>query len=332
MNIVRFGVLGAASVAPYSLIRHVQRNPEAEVVGIASRDVRAAARYARKYHIPRVHQTYQHVVDDPDINAIYIPLPTALHGRWTLAGIAAGKHVLCEKPLAANAEEARHVAQVAAGSGLVVAEAFHSLMHPMWQRIEHVVLSGTMGRIERIDAAFSFPLPFRGNFRRDFDLGGGALLDIGCYPVGFVCELGGLPEVVAAGAKLFSPEVDRAMAAELRFASGAQGRITASMWSLSRPRFDVRVLGADGELRAYNPVSPQNINRIVIRDKQGHRWSERATRRPTYAYQLDAFIDAVLRGTPMRTTAANAVTKLAAIDAIYDYAGLRPRCRASPRL
>jgi predicted dehydrogenase len=332
MNVVRFGVLGAASVAPYALIRHARRNPEAEVVAIASRDIRAAARYARKYHIPRVHRTYQDVVDDPDINAIYIPLPTALHGRWTLAGIAAGKHVLCEKPLAANATEARHIAQVAAGSGLVVAEAFHSLMHPMWQRVEHVVSSGQVGRIERIDAAFSFPLPFRGNFRRNFDLGGGALLDVGCYPVGFVCELGGLPDVISAGARLFSPEVDRAMAAGLRFASGAQGRIVASMWSMSRPRFVVRVLGADGELRAYNPVSPQNMNWIVIRDKQGHRWSERATRRPSYAYQLEAFIDAVLRDIPMLTTAAHAVTKLAAIDAIYVRAGLHPRSPASPPL
>ena len=330
MNVVRFGVLGAASVAPYALIRHARRNPEAEVVAIASRDVRAAARYARKYRIPRVHRTYQDVVDDPDINAIYIPLPTALHGRWTLAGIAAGKHVLCEKPLAANAAEARHVAQVAEGSGLVVAEAFHSLTHPMWQRVEHVVSSGQMGGIERIDAAFSFPLPFPGNFRRDFDLGGGALLDVGCYPVGFVCELGGLPEVIIARAKLFSAEVDRAMTAELRFASGAQGKIVASMWSLSTPRFDVRVLGSDGELRAYNPVSPQNMNRIVVRDKQGHRWSERATRRPSYAFQLEAFIEAVLRGGPVLTTAAHAVTKLAAIDAIYERAGLQRRSAASP--
>jgi predicted dehydrogenase len=330
--VVRIGVLGAASVAPYALLKPSRANPSVEIVAVAARDIRRAEAFAVKHAIARVHRRYEDLVSDPEIDAVYNPLPTGLHGRWTLAAIKAGKHVLCEKPFTANAAEARVVAAAAAASGLVVAEAFHSVYHPMWQRIEDVVFSGQLGEVQRIDAAFSFPLPFINNFRRDYHLGGGALMDVGCYPVGFVCRLAaGEPEVLAARAKLFSHEVDRAMTAELRYPNGATGQIVASMWSVSRPRLRVHVKGSEGELRAYNPVSPQGMNRLVIRDASGRRHTERAVRHPSsYACQLDAFVGSILRGDPVRTSPQHAVRTLSVIDAIYRAAGLSPRQPTDP--
>ena len=165
-------MLGAASVAPYALLKPARANPSTKIMAIAARDICRAEMFAVKHGITRVHRSYQDLVGDPEIDAVYNPLPTGLHGRWTLAAIKAGKHVLCEKPFTANAAEAGVVAAAAAASGLVVAEAFHSVDHPMWQRIEDIVFSGQLGEVRRIDAAFSFPLPFINNFRRDYHLGG----------------------------------------------------------------------------------------------------------------------------------------------------------------
>lgn len=170
-----------------------------------------------------------------------------------------------------------------------------------------------------------FPLPRFSDIRYRYDLAGGATMDAGCYPVHIVRMLGGEePEVVSATATLHTPDIDRAMTAELRFPSGHTGRVTASMWSKALLRISARVVGEDGELTVLNPFMPQLFHRLTVR-VGGHRRVERFDRRPSYAYQLDAFTAAVLRAEPILTPPEDAVANMAVIDGIYAKAGMRLR-------
>ena len=319
---VRIGILGAARVAPGALIIPASENAEVVVAAIAARDVARAEAFGAKYGIARVHESYEALVADSDLDAVYIPLPNALHGKWTRAALSAGKHVLCEKPFTANAAEAREIAELAAKSDRVAMEAFHYRYHPLALRIEQIVASGELGKLKRVEAALCFPLPKFSDIRYNYSLAGGATMDAGCYAVHMARTFGGsTPEVVSAQAKLRDPRVDRAMTAELRFAGGHTGRVLCSMWSTRLLQINAKVVGDRGELRVINPVMPQLFHRLSIRSSDGKR-VERFPRRPSYAYQLDAFAAAVLRGEPVKTTPQDAIENMTVIDAIYRAAEL----------
>jgi predicted dehydrogenase len=319
---VQIGVLGAARIAPPALIKPAKANNDVVVAAVAARDVSRARAFAAKHDIARVHDSYEALIADPDLDAVYNPLPNGLHGRWTRAALAAGKHVLCEKPFTANAAEAREIAELAATSDRVVMEAFHYRYHPMALRIEEIIASGELGKLMRVEAALCFPLPKFSDIRYNYSLAGGATMDAGCYAVHMVRTFGGsTPEVVSAQAKLRDPQVDQAMTAEVRFAEGHTGRIRCSMWSSRLLDFSAHVVGDQGELRALNPILPQVYHRLSVRSSTGKR-VERFPRRASYAYQLDAFAAAVLRGEPVKTTPEDAVENMTVIDAIYRAAGL----------
>ncbi|OBH04276.1 MULTISPECIES: Gfo/Idh/MocA family protein [unclassified Mycobacterium] len=319
---IRFGILGAARIAPLALVNPAKESGEVEVAAVAARDASRAKAFAGKHGIARVHDSYEALIADPDLDAVYIPLPNGLHGRWTRAALAAGKHVLCEKPFAANAAEAREIADLAASSDRVVMEAFHYRYHPLTRRVEEIIASGELGKLQRVEAALCFPLPRFSDIRYNYSLAGGATMDAGCYAVHMVRTFGGsTPEVVSAQAKLRNPRVDRAMTAEVRFARGHAGRVRCSMWSSRLLEISARVVGEQGEVRVLNPVLPHLINRLSVRSPEGKR-VERFSRRPSYAYQLDAFAGAVLRAQPFETTPEDAIENMTVIDAIYRAAGL----------
>jgi predicted dehydrogenase len=319
---VRIGILGAARIAPLALINPARGNDEVEVAAVAARDISRAEAFAAKHGIARVHGSYEALIADPELDAVYNPLPNGLHGRWTRAALAAGKHVLCEKPFTANAAEAREIADLGAKSDRVVMEAFHYRYHPLALRIEQLIASGELGKLKRVESAFCMPLPKFSDIRYDYSLAGGATMDVGCYAVDMMRTFGGsIPEVVSAQAKLRDPRVDRAMTAELRFAGGHTGRVLCSMWSRNLLQLSAKVVGDRGEvrLRVLNPVAP--FSRLSIGSAEGKR-VERFPRRPSYAYQLDAFAAAVLRGEPVKTTPEDAVENMTVIDEIYRAAGL----------
>jgi predicted dehydrogenase len=319
---VQIGVLGAARIAPPALIKPAKANADVVVAAVAARDVSRARAFAGKHDIARVHDSYEALIADPDLDAVYNPLPNGLHGKWTRAALAAGKHVLCEKPFTANAAEAREIAELVAKSDRVVMEAFHYRYHPMASRIEEIIASGELGKLERVEAALCFPWPKFSDIRYNYSLAGGATMDAGCYAVHMVRTFGGsTPEVVSAQAKLRDPQIDRAMTAEVRFAEGHTGRIRCSMWSPRLLDFSAHVVGDQGELYALNPIMPQIYHRLSIRSSTGKR-VERFPRRASYAYQLDAFAAAVLRGEPVKTTPEDAIENMSVIDAIYRAAGL----------
>jgi predicted dehydrogenase len=325
MTQLRIGLLGAARIAPSALVRPAAKVPEAVVTAVAARDPERARRFAAKHGIPTVHAGYQELLDDKDVDAVYNPLPNALHARWTLSALAAGKHVLCEKPFTSNAAEARTVADAANASGLVVMEAFHYRYHPMAARMREIMDSGELGTVRSVETSMCFPLPVFGDSRYSYPLGGGALMDGGCYALHLLRLLGeGTPEVVGAVATRRDPDIDRAMTADLRFPGGASGRITASLWSRRLLDFTARVRGDRGELKVTNYLAPHVFNRLTVTTAAGTR-RERVHGGHTYTYQLRAFTEAVLHGGPVLTSAEDAVVTMGLIDDIYRAAGMRPR-------
>ncbi len=248
-------MLGAAKIAPPAIVRPARAVDEAEVVAVAARDPERARAFASKHHIPKVHDSYSSLLDDPDVDAIYNPLPNGLHGRWTIAALEAGKPVLCEKPFTANAAEAEEVAAVARRTGLVVMEAFHYRYHPMAIRMVSLLRSGELGPIHHIEAWMCTPLWPPRDIRWQLGLAGGSTMDLGCYTIHLTRSLAGAePEVVTAEARQRSAGVDRWLRADLRLPDGATGRITAAM--LSRR---LLALGAAGDVRERRDPRGQPI-------------------------------------------------------------------------
>ncbi|MBP2702907.1 Gfo/Idh/MocA family oxidoreductase [Microbispora sp. RL4-1S] len=320
---MRIGALGAARITPNALVKPARLVPGVEVTAVAARDRGRAAAFAAKHRIPRVLDSYEALVTDPAVDAVYNPLPNALHTEWTLRALEAGKHVLCEKPLTSNAEEARRVAEAADKAGLVVMEAFHYRYHPLAERMRAIV--GQIGEVRRIETAMCFPLPRFSDIRYDLALSGGALMDAGCYAVHCARLLGGgEPEVTSARALLRSPGVDRAMTAELAFPSGATGRVHASLWSSSLLRLSARVTGSRGEMRVTNFALPQLFHRLSY-TVDGVTRREKVPGDATYTCQLRAFETAVRTGDGNLTPPADAIANMTVIDQIYRAAGLAPR-------
>lgn len=320
---VRIGIVGAARIAPMALIKPARACDDVSVAAVAARDVARARDFATKHGIDTAYGSYDELIADRDLDAVYIPLPNGLHGRWIRAAIDAGKHVLCEKPFTANEAEAVDIAERAATSDRVVMEAFHYRYHPLALRVEEIVASGELGKLQHVETAMCFPLPKFSDIRYNYALAGGATMDGGCYAIHMarIFGGGGTPEVVSAQAKLRDGQVDRAMTAELRYPAGHTGRVRCSMWSTSLVEMSARVIGEDGELRVFNPVLPQLYHRLTVRSANGKR-VERFPRRASYSYQLDAFAGAVLRGEPVKTTPQDAVENMRVIDAVYRAAGL----------
>jgi predicted dehydrogenase len=318
-------VLGAARIAPNALCKPARAVAEVQVTAVAARDPARAAAFARTWNIPTVHSGYAELLADREIDAVYVPLPNGLHAQWTLAAIAAGKHVLCEKPFTSNAQQAREVQAAAEGTHLVVMEAFHYRYHPLMARAVDLIRGDAIGEVRHVQTRFCFPLPIFSDIRDNYALAGGALMDAGCYAVHCLRTLGpGEPEVRSATATLHKPQVDRAMTASLRFPTGASGTITCSMWSHRLLAVSARVIGTSGEVRITNFIAPQYYHRLTVQSGKG-RWTETVPGEPTYTCQLRAFAAAVEHGGPVLTPPADSVSTMDIIDAIYRAAGLNPR-------
>jgi predicted dehydrogenase len=318
---LRIGVLGAAKIAPMALVRPARLVPGAVVAAVAARDPVRAASFAHKHGIEKVHASYDDLVADPSIDAIYNPLPNALHAEWTLKALDAGKHVLCEKPFTSNEAEAREVADASKHSGLVVMEAYHYRYHPLAERMRTVAHSGQLGEVKHIHVAMCFPLPKFSDIRYSYPLGGGTSMDC-CYAVHVLRLLGnGEPTVESANALLRTPDIDRAMQATYSFADGSTGSTSTSMWSRKLLQFSASVTGTRGRMKVLNFIAPQFYNRISL-NVDGRKTHEGMRGDATYTYQLRAFVAAVREGGPVITDPEDAVLTMHVIDDLYRKAGL----------
>lgn len=327
---LRLGLLGTARISPKAAIAPANKLPGVEIAAVAARDPSRAERFAAKHGIPKVHPDYMALIRDPHIDAIYNPLPNHLHGLWTVAALKAGKHVLCEKPLAANAQEAATIAQTATATGRICMEAFHYRYHPAFLRMESLIARGTLGPLLDLEAHFCTPLLRLGDIRYRYDLAGGALMDLGCYTVHMLRTLArSEPRVITAQARRFGPTIDRRMDAELCFDASphaqADGvvaaRLRCSMLSSTLLRVILVARCAGGEIRLWNPVVPHYFHRLRIR--QGDGWETEHFPGPTsYDYQMVAFAEAVETGRPPLTHAHDGHANMQVIDNIYRLAGL----------
>ncbi len=322
---LRIGILGAARIAPMALIRPARAAPEAAVVAVAARDPQRAQAFATKHGIGRVHSSYDALLADPEVDAVYNPLPNSLHCEWTIRALHAGKHVLCEKPIASNAAEAERMAQAAQQTERVLVEAFHWRYHPLAARLREIIGSGELGAVRHVEAHLCIPLLLPGDIRYKLDLGGGATMDTGCYAISIMRFLAGAePEVVHAEARLSSPGVDRYMEAKFRFPDGRTGRITCSLFSSVLLRASARVDGERGAMTVFNPIAPHLYHRLRVHTAAGSR-SERVRGDATYTHQLRAFVAAIRNGAAVPTGPDHGIANMRVIDAVYLKAGLQPR-------
>jgi predicted dehydrogenase len=314
------GLLGAARIAPKAVIEPAPGL--AQVVAVAARERTRAAEFAARHGIARVFDDYAALVESPDIDAVYVGLPASAHYEWTLRALAAGKHVLCEKPLCSNASEARVLVDAADKAGRVLMEAHHWRYHPLAERMGAIVRSGVLGRLERFDAVFDAPIHSPTDIRWKYELGGGALMDLGCYTVQWLRFVAGNEgRVVRAQADEHPRHVDRALSADIVFPGGLEARIACSMHP--EGRFVARLVleGDAGRLSVDNPLAPQNGHEIVLDTAAGES-RERVVGSTTYRHQLEAFATAVSSGAQPLTGGRDAIETAALIDAIYLAAGL----------
>jgi len=320
---VRLGVLGAAAILETAVTTPARQVPEIRVEAIAARDRDRAAETAARQGIPRVLDDYDAVLADPDVDAVYVPTPAALHGAWTRRAIRAGKHVLCEKPLTANADEAAEIHDVAEASGLVVMEAFHSRHHPVWAGVRRLLADGAIGRVRTAAADFCVPIPDRTDIRWRVALGGGALMDLGVYPLRLLEHVVGGARVRSATA-VDEGGIDAAMTVDLDLAGGAEGRVEVSMIEPGTPRASARFTGTDGVLSVHMPYHPQMDGRVTV-ERDGDVVEVPVDPTPSYVWMLRAFAGAVLRGEDVGSGTAEALSTMRLVDAAYRSAGMHPR-------
>jgi predicted dehydrogenase len=320
VSLLRIGTLGSSRISQPALIDPAVSVAGVTVAAVGARDKSRAEAFALRYGIPTAYGSYEELLADPGIDAVYNPLPNSLHATWTRNAIAAGKHVLCEKPFASNAAEAAEVAKAADEAGLVVMEAMHYRYHPLITKLTSH--AARIGPVRHIQCWTSFTISDPGDIRYDYRLGGGALMDGGCYALDCIRLLAGEVQVSAAvcGPVPGQPHVDQATAARLGFPGGTAW-LDSAFTRDGDYRADLHVIGDNGHLRLSNFIFARDGHLVVtsggrvVADIHGGGDT-------SYTWQLRAFAAAIARGEPFPTTAANATATMRLIDDCYLAAGL----------
>ena len=268
---LRIGILGASRIAGVSIVKPASATGH-RLVAVAARDSGRARQFAAQHGVERVHDSYDDLLSDPDVEVVYNPLANALHAPWNLRAIAAGKHVLAEKPFASNATEARQVAAAADAAGVVVLEAFHYPFHPLFQRACALLEQGAVGEIRHVEAVLRMPAPPDSDPRWSLELAGGAAMDLGCYSLHAIRQiglrfLGGEPTALSAMAvtREGRPGVDQSLAVELRYPSGATAAGGADMDAPDLWDFHLTITGTDGVLHVPDFPRPHEDDSLVLR-------------------------------------------------------------------
>jgi predicted dehydrogenase len=321
MDRLRFGVLSTASIGR-KVIPGIAGAPSCEVVAIASRDLALAERAATELGIPRAHGSYEALLADPEIDAVYVPLPNHLHAPWAIAAVEAGKHVLCEKPLATTAVDAERMIEAADRAGVALMEAFMYRHHPSWIAARELVRDGRIGRLMAVQSWFSYYNDDPSNIRNIVEAGGGALYDIGCYCVNLSRMLFEAEPRRVAGAVMRDPVggTDIVSSAVLEFEDGV-ATFTCSTRTEDDQRVDV--YGTTGRIRIEIPfnIPPDRPTRIFVTsggDPPVNPDTETLTF-PTadpYTAEAEAFASAVLEGRPVPVPPTDAVANLRVIETL----------------
>lgn len=319
---IRWGVLGVSAFAIRKVIPAMQQGEFSEVTAIASRDLAKAQEAAARFGLERAYGSYDELLADPDIDAIYNPLPNHLHVPWSERAAEAGKHVLCEKPIALSAAEARRLIEVRDRTKVRIGEAFMVRTHPQWLRARDIVRSGDIGGLRSILAAFSYFNRDPENIRNIPDYGGGGLMDIGCYPIQISRFLYGAEPTRVCGLFERDPEMgtDRLTSAMLEFPTG-QSIFTCSTQLV--PYQKVQILGTKGRIELEIPFNtlPDRPAKLFVDNGADILGSGIRTEEfpacDQYTIQGDLFSQAILNGGEVPTPLEDSVANMAVIEALF---------------
>jgi predicted dehydrogenase len=314
---IRWGILGAARIGR-AFVQGVGRTTDGCVQAVASREWTRANEWAKENGVPRAFGSYDELLASGEVDAIYNPLPNNLHCEWTVKALEAGLPVLCEKPFAVNAEEARQMAEASRRTGKLLAEAFMYRYHPVYDRMLELIRDGAIGEVVALRAAQAFYMTDRPtNIRASVELAGGAVMDIGCYCINFCRRIAG-----AEPSRAFAFErrdgVDFTLLGSLEFPTGVLGQFSVSMETNGYSRGEI--LGTKGMIITEQPFFPgRNDTEFVLR-----RGTEDETVRVTgvdcYGLEAEDFMRAMKSGKPTRWPVEDAVRNMAVIDAVYQSA------------
>jgi predicted dehydrogenase len=319
---VRWGILSTAKIGTVKVIPAMQKGEWSEVVAIASRNAESARSAAARLGIPKAHGSYEELLADPDVEAIYNPLPNHLHIPWSIRAAEAGKHVLCEKPLSLTVAEGRTLIDARNRTGVKIGEAFMVRTHPQWLRTREIVRSGEIGDVRAVMVVFSFFNRDPKNIRNIPEMGGGALMDIGCYAIQFSRFVYEKEPVRVVGLLERDPEmgIDRLSSAALDFASG-QAVFTCSMQIVPYQR--AQVLGTKGRIEVEIPFNAPPDRPCRLRVDSGadlFGGGARTEEFPVcdqYTIQGDLFSKAVREGGDVPTPLEDSIKNMAVIEALY---------------
>lgn len=301
-----------------SLIPPLRESKRNHLLAVASRSQETADTYARHWKIPRAHGSYEALLADPEIDVVYNSLPNHLHAEWTIKAVEAGKHVLCEKPLALSVEEVDAIAAAAQKYGRVVTEAFMYRHHSQTLKVQEIVKSGSLGTLKLLRGSFSYVMKQEGNIRSDPMMGGGSLWDVGCYPISYMRAVLGAEPVEVFGWQVTGPTgIDETFVGQLRFAEGVYGQFDSSF--VIPFHVYMEFVGSEGTLIIPNPYKP-DLNEKIFLVRDGKTETIKVKGQELYLGEVEDMADAILSGKAPRISLEDSHVNVAVIAALLESA------------
>jgi D-xylose 1-dehydrogenase (NADP+, D-xylono-1,5-lactone-forming) len=312
---LNWGLLSTAKINR-ALIKPLNASNRTRLLAVASRSQASADAYAYEWDIPRAHGSYEALLNDPEIDVIYNSLPNNLHAEWTIKALRAGKHVLCEKPIALTVAELDAMSAAAKESGRVLAEAFMYRNHPQTIKVKEIVESGLLGKLQLIKGSFTFTLTREGNFRFQGEMGGGSIWDVGCYPISFMRMIVGAEPLEVFGWQVSGPGgADETFVGQMRFANDVHAQFDSGFKSPMRTH--IEIVGTQGTLNIPVPFKPGRQETILLAHSDKTE-KIRIEGQELYIGEVEDMTDAILLGKEPRVSLVDSRGNISAITALIE--------------
>jgi D-xylose 1-dehydrogenase (NADP+, D-xylono-1,5-lactone-forming) len=323
-KILNWGLLSTARINR-ALITPLRSSKRNHLLAVASRTQESAYRYAREWKIPRALGSYETLLADPEIDVIYNSLPNHLHAEWTIKAVEAGKHVLCEKPIALSVDEVDAMKKSARKHGRVVAEAFMYRHHPQTLKVQDIVKNGSLGTLKLIRGSFSYVLTREGDVRLDPAMGGGSIWDVGCYPISYARTVAGETPLEVFGWQVTGPTgIDETFIGQMRFNHEVHAQFDSSFANPFHAFMEI--IGSEGTLNIPNPFKP-GVDEKIFMTREGKTETIQIKGQELYIGEVEDMADAVLLGPSPRISLDDSRANVAVISALLESARAGKACK-----